>query len=95
MPSYTLELEIFGLYSSDVPQFEIWAEGALDSTHSALSNGSSISVNINYGGALPSSLEFRFNDALPEGGRTIEIRSVKITFTGLKTSAAPGDCPTG
>ena len=85
MPSYTLELEIFGVYASDIPQFEIWAEGALDSTHSALSTGSTISVTINYGGSLPASLEFRFNDALPEGGRTIEIRSVKINDKYVNT----------
>ena len=85
MPTYTLELEIFGIYASDIPQFEIWAEGSLDSTHNALSSGSTISVTITYGGALPSSLEFRFNDALPEGGRTIEIRSVKINDKYVNT----------
>ena len=78
MPSYTLEIEAFGVYSTDIPTLEIWEDGVLDSSHSILSTGSSIILTINYPGSLPSSLEFRFNDALPEGGRTIEVRSVKI-----------------
>jgi Ca2+-binding RTX toxin-like protein len=78
MPSYTLEIEALGVYSSDIPTLEVWAEGALDSSYAINSAGTSISVVINYGGSLPTSLEFRFNDALPEGGRTIEIQSVKI-----------------
>jgi len=78
MPNYLLELELLGDYLTDMPGFEIWADGALNSSYSISSAGTSISVNINYGGALPSSLQFRFNDALPETGRTINIQSVKI-----------------
>ncbi len=85
MPNYTLELELLGVYTSDMPGFEIWADGALDSSYSISSSGSSISVVIAYGGALPTSLEFRFNDALPEVGRTIEVHSAKINDRYVNT----------
>ncbi len=78
MPSYTLELELLGVYSADMPGFEIWEDGSLDSSYSVSSSGTSISITVNYGGSIPSSLEFRFNDAFGEPGRTIEIQSVKI-----------------
>ncbi len=78
MPSYTLELELLGVYSADMPGFEIWEDGSLDSSYSVSSSGTSISITVNYGGSIPSSLEFRFNDAFGELGRTIEIQSVKI-----------------
>ena len=78
MPSYTLELDLYGNYTTDMPGFEIWTDGVLDSSYSISSSGTSISITVTYGGTLPSSLEFRFNDALPEGGRTIDIRNVRI-----------------
>ncbi len=78
MPSYTLQLELLGNYLVDQPGFEIWADGVLDSSYSISSAGSSITATFSYGGALPSSLQFRFNDALPETGRFIEIQSVSI-----------------
>ena len=79
MPSYTLELELLGVYSVDMPGFEIWTDGTQEGgTYSISSSGTSISITVNYGGSLPSSLEFRFNDASGEGGRTVEIQSVKI-----------------
>ena len=78
MPSYTLEIDAFGIFMTDMPSLEIWEDGVLDSTHAISSTGTNIMVTINFPGTLPTSLEFRFNDALPEGGRTIEIQSVKI-----------------
>ena len=79
MPSYTLELELLGVYSVDMPGFEIWTDGTIEGTpYSISSAGTSISITVSYGGALPTSLEFRFNDASGEGGRTVEIQSVKI-----------------
>jgi Ca2+-binding RTX toxin-like protein len=87
MPSYTLELELLGVYSVDMPGFEIWTDGTQEGgTYSISSAGTSISITVNYGGALPSSLEFRFNDASGEGGRTIEIQSVKINNKYVNTS---------
>ena len=85
MPSYTLEIVAFGTYAGNMPALEIWEDGALDSTHSISSNGTSISITINYGGSLPTSLEFRFNDAFPAAGRTIEIQSVKINNMYVNT----------
>ena len=76
--SYTLELELFGTYVSAMPVLEIYEDGALDSSHSVSSSGTSISVTINYGGALPTSLSFTFLNDAAEAGRTIDIRSVKI-----------------
>ena len=85
MPSYTLEIDAFGVFMTDMPSLEIWEDGSLDSTHAISSTGTSIMVTINFPGTLPSSLEFRFNDALPEGGRTIEIQSVKINGRHVNT----------
>lgn len=78
MPSYTLEIELFGIYISDIPTLEIWEDGILNSTHSITTSGSTISLSISYSGSIPSSLSFRFNDALGESGRSIEIQTVKI-----------------
>lgn len=85
MPSYTLEIEAFGVYGSNMPSLEIWEDGVLDSTHSISSNGSIISVSINYGGSLPTSLALTFNDVFAAAGRTIEIRSVKINNQYVNT----------
>jgi len=84
--SYTLELELLGNYITDMPTLEIYEDGALFNSYLVSSTGTSISVTINYGGALPASLEFRFNDALLEGGRTIEIQSVKINNKYVNTN---------
>jgi hypothetical protein len=87
MPSYTLELELFGVYVTDMPGFEIWTDGTIEGTpYSISSSGTSISITVNYGGSLPSSLEFRFNDASAEPGREIEIRSVKINDKYVNTT---------
>ena len=63
MPSYTLEIEAFGAYLSDIPSLEIWADGILDSTHSINSSGSTLSLTIAYAGTLPTSLALKFDDA--------------------------------
>jgi hypothetical protein len=87
MPNYTLELELFSSYTTDVPGFQIWADGALlgGTTYSVTSGGFSISVSPFYAGALPASLEFRFTDASSEVPRTIEVRSVKINNMYVNT----------
>lgn len=76
--SYTLQIEAFGVYASNMPSLEIWEDGVLHSTHAISSSGTSFSVNINYGGSLPTSLAFTFNDGFAANGRTIEIRSVRV-----------------
>ncbi|MEZ5902952.1 MAG: hypothetical protein R3D88_06555 [Alphaproteobacteria bacterium] len=85
MPMYTLEIEAFGIFTTNMPSLEIWEDGVLDSTHPISSNGSTISVSITYGGALPTSLALTFNDAFAAAGRTIEIRSVKINNQYVNT----------
>ena len=66
MPSYTLELELLSLLNASTSDFEIWAEGSqFGGGYSISSAGTTISVVISYGGALPTSLEFRFDDAAP------------------------------
>jgi Ca2+-binding RTX toxin-like protein len=85
MPTYDLEIFATGLYQSDVPTLEIWSEGILDSSYSISSNGTSITLTISYSGALPSSLEFRFNDSSSESGRQIQIQSVKINDRYVNT----------
>lgn len=78
MPSYTLEIQAFGYYGNDMPVMEIWSEGSLDSFYSISSFGTTISLTLTYGGSLPASLEFRFDDLSSESNRQIEIRSVLI-----------------
>lgn len=80
MPSYSLELELFSMLNASTTGFEIWSEGLLLGGYSSTvsSAGSSISITVNYGGALPSSLEFRFNDSAPGSVDQIEVRSVVI-----------------
>lgn len=85
MPSYTLEIEAFGVFTTNAPSLEIWEDGVLDSTHSISASGTTISLTINYGGALPTSLALTFNDAFAAAGRTIEIRSVKINDKYVNT----------
>ncbi len=68
-----------------MPSLEIWEDGVLDLTHLVSSSGSTISVTITYGGALPSSLALTFNDGFAAAGRTIEIRSVKINNQYVNT----------
>ncbi len=78
MATYILEIDALGIYTSDIPSLEIWADGVLDSSYQITSSGTTFSVTITYGGSLPSSLEIRFDDALTEVGRSVEIRSVSI-----------------
>ena len=86
MPNYTLELELFGVYVTDMPGFQIFTDGTQEGpTYNISSAGTTISIVVNYGGALPSSLEFRFDDASGEAGRTIEVRSVKINDKHVNT----------
>ncbi|MEZ5902635.1 MAG: PA14 domain-containing protein [Alphaproteobacteria bacterium] len=86
--TYTLELELFSLLNASTSNFEIWADGALLGGYSSTvsSAGSTISISVPYGGLLPSSLEFRFNDAAPGSVDTIEIRSVKINDRYVNTN---------
>ena len=85
MPSYTLEIDAFGAFMTDMPSLEIFADGILDSTHGISATGTSITLTINFSGSLPTSLSFRFNDALAEVGRTIEIQSVRINDRHVNT----------
>ncbi len=84
--NYTLELELFSMLNSSVSGFEIWAEGSqFGSAYTISASGSTISVTIPYGGALPTSLEFRFNDTDTGSVDTIEVRSVKINDKYVNT----------
>jgi Ca2+-binding RTX toxin-like protein len=78
MPSYTLEIEAFGVFATNAPSLEVWEDGVLDSTHLISASGTSFILTINYPGTVPTSLSFTFNDGFAAAGRTIEIRSVKI-----------------
>ncbi len=85
--SYTLELELFSLLNGSTDGFEIYADGALLGGYSSVvsSDGSTISINVPYGGALPTSLEFRFNDTAPGSVDQIEVRAVKINDRYVNT----------
>ncbi len=85
--NYTLELELFSLLNGSVDGFEIFADGSLLGGYSSIvsSSGSTISITVPYGGAMPSSLEFRFNDTAPGTTDTIQIRSVQINNKYVNT----------
>ena len=70
---------------TDMPLLEILEDGVLGSSHSVSSSGTFVSVTISFAGTLPTSLEFRFNDASPEVGRIIEVQSVKINDRYVNT----------
>ena len=81
MPMYSLELEVFSLLNGSTSDFEIFADGVLLGGYSSVvsSAGSTISLpSISFTGAMPTSLEFRFNDAAPGSTDQIEVRSVII-----------------
>ena len=78
LPTYTLEISAYAFYTNDLPIFEIWADGSLYESYSVSLSGTSIFESISYGGTLPSSLQFRFNDGSGEAGRSISLRSVII-----------------
>ena len=84
--TYTLELELLGSYIGAMPVLELYEDGALFNSYSVSSAGSSFILSINYGGALPSSLSFRFLNDGAEAGRTIEIHSVKINDRHVSTN---------
>ncbi len=84
--TYTLELELLGSYVGAMPVLELYEDGALFNSYSVSSAGSSFILSINYGGALPSSLSFRFLNDGAEAGRTIEIHSVKINDRHVSTN---------
>ncbi len=85
--NYTLELELFSLLNGSADGFEIFADGTLLSGYSSIvsSNGSNISLTVSYGGAMPSSLEFRFNDTDIGTTDTIQVRAVKINDKYVNT----------
>lgn len=86
MPSYTLELQLSSLYLGDIPTLEILADGAVHSSHTVSLSGTTLNLTVNYSGALPSSLAFRFDDASAEPDRFVQIHSVKINDHYVNTS---------
>jgi len=83
--SYTLELEAFSLLNATTSNFEIWADGALLGSYSINSAGTSIFENVSFTGAMPSSLEFRFDDANAGTTDQIDLRSIRINGRSVNT----------
>jgi len=84
--SYTLDLELLGTYIGAEPVLQIFEDGALLGSFPITSSGTLISTVVNFGGALPSSLEFRFLNDGAEAGRSIEIQNVKINDRYVNTN---------
>ena len=78
MPSYTIEIKATGTYQTDIPVLQILVGGVLESSYNITMSGTSISATISYAGPAIPSLEFKFDDALTELNRQIDIQSVKI-----------------
>jgi Ca2+-binding RTX toxin-like protein len=87
VPTYSLELELFSVLNASTSDFEIWTDGSqLGGGYTITSSGSSLSIgSISYGGSLPTSLEFRFDDGNGATIDQIEIRSVKINDRYVNT----------
>ena len=85
MSSFTLEISAIGQYVTDMPTLEIWNDGFLENTTLIPLGGTSATMPLTFTGALPSSVEFRFDDALSEAGRYIELQTVKINGRHLNT----------
>jgi len=84
--TYTLELELFSVLNATTADFEIYADGSLVASYNSISsNGTSTIDAISFGGALPTSLEFRFNDTAPGSTDQISIRSVRINGRSINT----------
>ncbi len=86
MPTYTLVIEALGVFNTDAPTLEVWADGVLNTSYTLTSSGSTYTLVVSYAGALPTSLSFKFNDGLGEGGRTIEVQSIKINDRYVNTN---------
>ena len=78
MGSFTLEISAIGQYISDIPTLEVWNDGILEDSALIPNTGVNMTYNLSFTGALPSMLEFSFNDALSEVGRTVALQTVKI-----------------
>ena len=85
MPSYTIEIEATGTYQSDIPVLQILIGGVLENSYNITMSGTSISATISYAGPAIPSLELKFDDALTEPGRQIDIQSVKINDRYVNT----------
>lgn len=90
MPNFTLTLEVSANYITDIPTLEIVLDGGVvssDAITAQTGTGTiSLSYNLSFTGSNPTSLEFRFNDALAEVSRSIRIEDIRINNNGVSVS---------
>lgn len=66
------------VYSVDIPTLEILVGGVVVSSSLITSPSAQYVFTLDFTGTYPSSLQFRFNDGLAEGGRSIALEEVLI-----------------
>lgn len=90
MPDFTITFEASSVYSTLAPSLSVVLDGVDSSadliTTSTGSGTMSFSYTFSYTGSAPTSLGFRFFDALSEPGRSITIENIAINGYGVSVS---------
>lgn len=86
MGQFYLTLDLTSVYSSDAPTLEVLVGGVVVSSLSITSGFTPTTLTLDFSGTFPSSLSLRFNDASPEGGRSIAINSVEVNGQDVNTT---------
>ncbi|WP_435640671.1 beta strand repeat-containing protein [Micavibrio aeruginosavorus] len=84
MSTFTMQIVASASFSADAPTLEVLVDGlVVGSTQITSGANGDYFFTLDFDGDYPSSLQFRFNDASGEGGRSINIASVRINGTSV------------
>lgn len=90
MADFTLDLQVSAGFISSTPTLEILLDGSVVSADLITAQSGlgtqSLSYTFSFTGSNPSSLSFRFNDALGEAGRSIKVEDIRINSNGVSVS---------
>lgn len=79
MNQFFLQLDLSSVYSVDVPTLEVLVDGIAVSSILVESNGvTNLVIEFPDASDFPASLQFRFDDGLPESGRSITLNEVRV-----------------
>ena len=87
MGNFTLTLDLSALYAQAAPGFEVLVDGVVAASFSVNSNQNIYEYEFNSAGAVPGTIELRFNDNLSESGRSVAINDIKINGTSIAGSS--------
>ncbi|AGH99183.1 LamG-like jellyroll fold domain-containing protein [Micavibrio aeruginosavorus] len=86
MSTFTMQIVASASFSADAPTLEVLVGGiVVGSTQITSGANGDYFFTLDFENDYPSSLQFRFNDASGEGGRSISIASVRINGTSVDT----------